>query len=43
MKNLQFRLVIKLKRTDFNKSMLIEIAKRLQGTVRVIGKTNEVL
>jgi hypothetical protein len=43
MRNLQYRLVIKLKYTDLNKSMLIEIAKCLQGTVRINGKTNEVI
>jgi hypothetical protein len=43
MKSLQYRLVIKLKYTQLNKAMLIEIAKYLKGTVRVVRKTNEVL
>lgn len=38
-KNLQYRLIIKLEYTDLNKTMLIKIAKYLQGTVRTINNS----
>ena len=42
-KHLQYRLVIKLKYNIYNKDMLINIAKCIQGTVRVTKDNKEVL
>jgi len=43
MKYLQYRLVIKLKGNNYNKTMLINIAKHIGGTVRDIKNKNEVI
>lgn len=43
MKSLRFRLVIKLKYTEHNRIMLIAIAKRIQGTVRIVNKNKQVI
>lgn len=43
MKFLQFRLIIKLKYTEYNKTMLINIAKCIQGTVKIVNKNKEVI
>ena len=42
-KYLQYRLIIKLKGNPYNKEMLINIAKDIGGTVRVVSKTNEII
>jgi hypothetical protein len=40
-KSLQYRLVIKLKNIKSNYTMLIEIAKVIGGTVRIVGKEDK--
>jgi hypothetical protein len=42
-KSLQFRLVIKLSNLKSNYNMLIEIAKVIGGTVRIISKGSDVI
>jgi len=43
MKNLQYRLVIKLSNLDNNYTMLVKIAKTIGGTVRVVNNKKEVV
>jgi hypothetical protein len=42
-KSLQFRLIIKLKNLMANYNMLIEIAKVIGGTVRIVNDKREVI
>jgi cytochrome c oxidase subunit 1 len=43
MKNLQYRLVIKLSNLENNYLMLVKIAKTIGGIVRIVNKKKEVV